>query len=107
MRIFLTGATGFLGARVLPLLGAHEVLCATRRADQVERVSHARALEADLNVPGAWEDELRAFTPQWWIHLAWDGLPDYSLGRCRANLDTSLRLLEMLTGTGNHLARIT
>ncbi len=49
---------------------------------------------------GDWIDEIVKFRPEWCIHLAWDGLPDYSLERCRTNLDASLRLLDVLTRSG-------
>lgn len=52
MKILLTGATGFIGRRVLPLLSGHNVLCLTR-----------------TNFP-----EVAAFGAETVIHLAWPGV---------------------------------
>ena len=100
MKILLTGATGFLGSRVLPLLVEHEVLCLVRNAGRLAKVSNARALPGDLTRMGAWTTEIERFAPQWCIHLAWEGLPDYSLSRCRANLDAGIGLFELLARSG-------
>ena len=100
MRIVLTGATGFLGSRLLPLLADHDVLCLSREPGAVLRQPRARAIRADLGRDREWAGEIAAFRPEWCLHLAWEGLPDYSLGRCRANLDASLRLLDVLAQAG-------
>jgi len=93
----MTGGTGFLGSHVLPLLEGHDVLCASRDPDRVPRLPGVRTLHADLGRGGDWADEIRRFRPDWCLHLAWEGLPDYSLARCRANLDSSIRLLHVVT----------
>lgn len=94
MRIFLTGATGFVGSHVLQALGEHELLCLTRDPTRLAERQWVRAIRGDLNFPDAWSSELERFKPECCIHLAWEGLPDYSLARCRVNLDAGLRLIE-------------
>jgi UDP-glucose 4-epimerase len=96
MRVLLTGATGFLGSRVLPLLAGHETLCLSRDPRQVPCGPGIRAIRGDLGDDGTWIDEVAAFEPEWCVHLAWEGLPDYSLRRCRENLAASLRLVDAL-----------
>ena len=100
MRVLLTGASGFLGGRVLALLTEHEVLCLSRTPDRLPRRSGMRAIPADLGTPGDWVGEVARFQPQWCLHLAWEGLPDYSLDRCRGNLDAGLRLLDVVARAG-------
>jgi nucleoside-diphosphate-sugar epimerase len=98
--VLLTGATGFIGGRVLSLLSGHEVLCLSRRPDRVPRREGVQAIAADMTRDGEWLTEVAAFQPDWCVHLAWEGLPDYSLARCRVNLDASLRLLEAVAQAG-------
>jgi UDP-glucose 4-epimerase len=96
MRVFVTGASGFIGRRVLPLLSRHEVLCLTRDPGRMPAPPFGRTLRGDLGRPQEWEPQLADFKPQCCLHLAWEGLPDYSPARSRANLDAGLRLLAVL-----------
>ncbi|MBI3541395.1 MAG: NAD(P)-dependent oxidoreductase [Deltaproteobacteria bacterium] len=102
MRIFLTGATGFLGSRVLSQLEGHELLCLSRSTllqDKRANIS-VRSLLGDLAQPHTWKTEVKQFAPQACLHLAWEGLPDYSLPRCRSNLSASIKLIETLADVG-------
>lgn len=96
----MTGATGFLGSRVLALLAEHDVLCLSRDPGRVPRRPGLRAFSADLGKDGDWIGEISTFRPEWCFHLAWEGLPDYSLGLCRANLDAGIRLLDAAAQAG-------
>lgn len=100
MRVLLTGASGFLGVHVLPLLEGHDVLCLTRNPGTMNHRAGVRAVAADLTSGGEWTREVAVFRPDWCLHLAWQGLPDYSLDACRVNLDASLRLLDVTTKAG-------
>lgn len=99
-RVVLTGATGFLGSRVLAALGQHDVLCLSRDPNHVRSSERVRAVRADLGADGDWIEEVGRFKPEWCMHLAWAGLPDYSLRRCRENLDASLRLTQAMATSG-------
>ena len=92
----MTGATGFIGSRLLPLLKDHDVLCLTRDAQRLPPALRVKSLLADLAKPARFRGELERFAPQWCIHLAWEGLPDYSPARCQANLDAGTALFQML-----------
>lgn len=101
MRVFLTGATGFLGSRILPLLEDHEVLFLTRGQPRyLPQYPFAQALVGDLSQSGNWKGTVESFAPEWCIHLGWEGLPDYSLPRCRANLDAGIGLFDLLIRCG-------
>lgn len=97
MRVLLTGGSGFIGSHVLPLLDKHDVLSISRNPARLSRVPGVRAIGADLKNELEWSDEVRRFQPEWCFHLAWEGLPDYSAERCRANLDASARLLRAVS----------
>jgi nucleoside-diphosphate-sugar epimerase len=99
MRIFVTGGSGFIGSYLLPLLvsGGHDVLNLGRGAGMP---GVPRALRGDLYEPDSYRAELERFRPDCAIHLAWGGLPDYSLGNCRRNLLAGIDLFEALGQAG-------
>lgn len=100
MRIFVTGGSGFLGRCLLPLLGRHEVLCLSHATATHGEKGAVRTIGGDLNVPDSYAAELERFKPECCIHLAWGGLPDYSLANCRANLLAGISLFEILGRVG-------
>lgn len=99
MRIFVTGASGFIGRPLLARLGGHEVAFLSRRRPDPASVPNATAIIGDLNSPHSWASQLEAFSPQCCIHLAWDGLPDYSAEACARNLSAGLGLIDVLART--------
>ena len=100
MRVLLTGATGFLGTRLLSMLGDHEVLCPSRNPSRLPQRDGVIGIAADLTRDGNWTERVAAFKPEWCFHLAWEALPDYSLDRCRINLDAGLRVLDVSARAG-------
>ncbi len=98
MRIFLTGATGFIGQRLLARLENHDVLALSRHQQSIHYPG-VHFIAGDLNNT-TWTNEVKDFSPHICLHLAWEGLPDYSLERCQANLNTSLILFKKLAELG-------
>jgi len=82
VRIFLTGATGFIGAHVLHELLArgHDVACLKRPATDGWRIaqelndSRTVIIPGDMNNIEAFSKELADFRPEAVIHLAWQGV---------------------------------
>jgi len=100
MKIFLTGASGFIGSRLLKRLVGHEILCVSRF--QILRVppNGVQWIIGDLGEPESLAFELKRFNPEVAIHLAWQGLPDYSKQTCELNVNYSLSLLSLLRQSG-------
>ena len=101
MRIFVTGGTGFIGKSLVPILlsKGHELLVLTR-AEGGQTHKNLNAVVGDLTEPSTFRDALRSFAPNCSVHLAWQGLPDYSFENCRNNLLAGLNLFKMLRETG-------
>lgn len=101
MKTVVTGATGFLGRHLVPLLArrGHEVIAVSRTAGFPD-MPGVRSLALDLKSPAAGERLFRGREADALIHLAWQGLPDYSYVACRRNLDMSLHVFEAAAQAG-------
>ena len=103
MRIFLTGATGFVGRATTLLLArrGHEILALTRDAQGARGLLPGVPLlpgslaEADVLLP-----ELARFAPQALLHLAWEGLPDYSEAVSQCNVTLGLAAFRLAQAAG-------
>ena len=97
----MTGGTGFIGKSLIPTLlsKGHELLVLTR-AEDGQTHKNLNAVVGDLNELSTFRDALRSFAPNCSVHLAWQGLPDYSFENCRNNLLAGLNLFKILRETG-------
>lgn len=96
MKIFVTGATGHIGKYFLKQLEGHEVLCLSRSAVSTLWTKNIRWFAGALQDCSLLTDALEEFEPDVAVHLAWQGLPDYSKEMCEQNVQISLRLLSEL-----------
>ncbi|NDC64872.1 MAG: NAD-dependent epimerase/dehydratase family protein, partial [Planctomycetia bacterium] len=97
MRIFVTGGTGFVGQAVCRQLARrHDLLTLTRLKSATVP---GATLVGDLFNPATFTAAVRRFAPERCVHLAWQGLPDYSAENSRRNLDAGLALFEALRDT--------
>ncbi len=99
MRVFITGGTGFIGRHVFRELKRrkHRVLALSLTA---EKEQGATLIKGDLSSIKKWERQLRKFKPQVAIHLAWEGIPDFSYSKCVKNLEIGLALFDVLAAAG-------
>jgi UDP-glucose 4-epimerase len=101
MRLFVTGASGFIGRRLLDVLGQHEVVCLSRQGSSLvaqtsKPNANVKIIRGDLGQPEIWLTQVAQFSPHCCIHLAWEGLPDYSRALCQRNLDIGIGLFDGL-----------
>lgn len=97
MRIILTGGTGFIGYPVLKNLIAlnHEVLLLGRNFSLINNLK-IKKIRLDLNNFIDKEKEILDFKPEAVMHLAWQGIPDYSEQMSEINFNNSLNFLNFL-----------
>jgi len=87
MRIFITGGTGFIGKHLVKKL-------------REDKSNELFLLSKDLADTENWKKEIEDFKPEACIHLAWEGLPDYSTGTSIKNLNYGLNLIKFLAEIG-------
>jgi nucleoside-diphosphate-sugar epimerase len=96
-RILLTGATGFIGQAVVPILIAEgaEVMALTTKPTEVVEQWGIQAVDL-LKVPeNAILNRVKTFAPEVLLHLGWSGLPDYSADACLANVSSSIQVVRI------------
>ena len=87
MRIFITGGTGFIGRHVVEklqseghdlLILSHRPKIATSLFGTLKKVTLVKGGLSNIN---NWKNKVKLFKPKAAIHMAWEGIPDYSVER--------------------------
>lgn len=96
MRIIVTGASGFIGQKLCCVLleRGHEIVALCRTGilvndDHIGSYRHIPYVMGDL-LPL----EVKKFSPEALVHLAWDGIPDFSQDKCIDNLESQIRFFK-------------
>ena len=101
MRILITGMGGFIGKNLITKFSKHDQILSLSRTNYKSiNLQNVQYLTGDISKPKNWIDKVASFAPDCCIHLAWDGIPDYSLSRCIENMNSNLIFLESLIQIG-------
>jgi UDP-glucose 4-epimerase len=100
MRVLVTGASGFIGLPVVRHLEqqGQTVLALSRTGTYESSGSSVKWLKADLSSTETYQNAVQDFDPEAVVHLAWQGIPDFSFETSRNNLNQSLKLLSFVIG---------
>ncbi len=101
MNILVTGGNGFVGQYLLSKLAQtnHKIASITRQK-MLGRGS-IKVIAGDLGLFEEMREELIKFQPDVIIHLAWQGIPDYSQAVSRFNLNLSIEFLDFILDNTN------
>ena len=100
MKILITGGTGFIGIPVLSALIKNiddVVILNLTRKNLDSNLKQVENYKCDLLSPKTYFSRVKDFAPEVVIHLAWEGIPDFSLEMCTTNLLLSISLIENVT----------
>lgn len=96
-RVFVTGASGFIGQYVVKKLieEGHKPVILVRNKDHYQRFGDEIVLEGNLKKIPLLLERLGQFTFHTCIHLAWEGIPDYSYEYSKCNFEYGMAILEL------------
>jgi len=99
LKLLVTGASGFIGNHLIEnlLMVGHDVLAISRKILKNNSHSSITWLEADLSSPITYKDSIEEFCPEVVIHLAWQGIPDFSYEKSQLNLKQSVEFLSFIS----------
>lgn len=101
MKVFITGGTGFIGIHVVRKLQTtgHNVLVLLQDRSEASHINMDYVI-GDISDINGWKDEVKKFRPDAAIHMAWEGIPDYSVKISKKNLFSSINLISYLEDIG-------
>jgi nucleoside-diphosphate-sugar epimerase len=100
--VLITGSTGFIGRNLLPKLLAdgHAVLAVTSNQNKVQSMFGIESVDIHSYLNGFAKREIQEFKPTAMVHLAWSGLPDYSIENNKYNLQIGIDVIDAAVAFG-------
>ena len=98
MKILLSGSSGFIGKNLLKYIAqniSYNILVAGRNLEKIEN-KNIKQVELDLNKIEDNFDKIKEFNPDIFLHLAWEGIPDYSEELSKKNYLNTIKIINMI-----------
>jgi nucleoside-diphosphate-sugar epimerase len=100
--VLITGSTGFIGKKLVPklLAAGHNVLAITSDQKKVQSLFGIGSVDIHDYLSSNAIKDIKKFEPQALIHLAWSGLPDYSIENNKSNLQIGINVIDAAVDLG-------
>jgi len=96
LNVLSTGSSGFIGRHVLKLLMQSEHNIASITRSQTTADGRLTIIEGDLNSFSDIKEKVIDFKPDVIVHLAWQGIPEFSEKMCQNNLTMAINFFDRI-----------
>ena len=86
MNILVTGGSGFVGKNLLAVLPNNSRVIVISRKKRKSYKKNVKFLKSSLKLNNSTFEKIKKFRPKVVVHMAWDGIPDYSKKNSNKNL---------------------
>lgn len=100
--VFVTGASGFIGKYVIDALHASgfKLVVLVRNRKNYKVRHNEVVVEGDFSGLLSLAEIIRPYKPESCVHLAWEGIPDYSFEQSEKNLQYGIQILKFCKDMG-------
>ena len=90
MNILVTGGSGFVGKNLLAVLPNNSRVIVISRKKRKSYKKNVKFLKSSLKLNNPTFEKIKKFRPKVVVHMAWDGIPDYSKKNSSKNLQEQI-----------------